>query len=223
MWNIRKRLCLILSLYMLVILGACSSEKGDKTCCGFSLEKTPMAAGIRIDDNMYWEIKKVTIITEGKKIGTLKSVVDEDCFPKEQLTGTKAMSSYLNQDIYQYEEGYYMKTGESYQLFQYLTQMDLPKEVKERSEGKEDAPFSMPDHVIYENMFYADAGQTLKQLPDEVKEAGEIKETYAVANQNLTGNLSVGTKLYAMDHQNYYLIVKTDRGYAVFTNAGYQE
>ena len=63
---------------------------------------------------------------------------------------------------------------------------------------------------------------SVEKLSKSFVKAGEIEKTCVVAVKNNTGNFDVGTKFYASEYQNHYMIVKNaDNTYGIYENESY--
>lgn len=182
------------------MISACSSNSKEYVF-DLAFEELKFPSGIYYKDHIYWEIAEKVDKEEGEKIGTLKSVAKENLSPATELMGTYDLENCIDQDIYQKDDTLYLKTKEGVRVYRYITKMTLHDEVKE-FKVEEGVYIGMAaPHFVYQDMrYFTYYGQPVEHF-DYFKEVGEIKEKYAVANKNFTGNIEVGDKLYACDFQ----------------------
>ncbi|MGX8852054.1 hypothetical protein [Amedibacillus sp. YH-ame10] len=178
-----------------------------------------------INDIVYFKTENI-IEVNGKVIGQMKGVAENGYIPSEDLYGSKDLENEIGQNIYKVNDNmYYLVVNGEKITYQYLSQMELGDSIplkEHKSEEEIPVPDAVPPHFVYKGMMYINCDSTgLKKLPSCFQGVGEIKEQFHLANKNFTGNLEIGSELYAMDSQNYYMLVKNDGYYYVYANHGY--
>lgn len=218
-----KKIKIMIVCLFTIMISACSSNPKEYAF-DLASEELKFQSGIYYKDHIYWKMAQKVDKEEGEKIGTLKSVAKENFFPGDELMGTYDLENCIDQEIYQKDGTLYMKTKEGVHVYQYITKMTLHDEVKEfKKEEGVDGGMAAP-HFVYQDMqYFTYYGQPVDNF-DYFKEVGEIKEKYAVANKNFTGNIDVGDKLYACDFQNRFMLVKSvnDGKFYVYENEVYR-
>ena len=212
-----KRIALAV-VAIITVLCISDSWFSKKDCCEIGTVYVP--DGIMVDGKIYWDVEGLQNNLKGEKVGTLKDSVESGCLPIENFTGTRGMKAYLGADIYQNEDGYFLRASTYDIQFRFLNTMKNEERFMERIKDPK-----IPDqsHFMYQNMLYIDHTEILDKLPKNFKEVGEITKNCQLADENFSGNLAKGTKLYGMDEQNYMMLVETKQGYAVYINSAYME
>ena len=211
-----------------LLLFGCSTNKPskkDNTYCQFTLENFTMPSGIYVDNKIYWQSELDSNIQATTKEKTLDevSVVAKGCFPHKDGEITKSAKS-LKIKSYKKEDNFVsVQTKDKDFLFYYYESMNLDDEVKQFEPDEEGNTWMAAPHFIYNNMMYFTYNGYSIKLPDYFTKVGSIKETFARAKQNFTGNIEVGSELYATDFQNRFMLVKAlDDKFYVYENGAYR-
>ncbi len=223
---IKKIKLFCLAFFVVLPLSACSSSenpKEKKPYCGFQLEHTELPEGIFIEDKIYWLTNTTYDIQLSGEAHKIKDsdFTEEDCFPSVDGKLTNSASK-LSLSSYNYKDDFALMESENGIVqFNYYNRSELGEQVEQFEPDEDGRIYSAAPHFVYKGMRYYTYDGLTGPVPDYFKKVGTIKETYAVANKNFTGNIEVGSELYATPFQNRFMIVKRNDSYSVYENGEY--
>lgn len=210
-----KLLFCILFLFVFIGTAGCATEK-----TAFIGELKP---GIFYKETIYWETGTEKNVGNIKKIGEIKQAEESGVFPRTSFSATSSLKDDVGKEIYSGDGKLYLKDEKTYRIFQFITEMDLGEEVKEIPEP--DAESMYRPHLVMDNMRYwmTSSDLTVEEIPKSFPKTGEImEEVLYAAKNNTAGSIDIGTKWFASDFQNRYIIVQyTDDTLDIYENEAY--
>lgn len=216
----------ILSLFCF-LLCACTSNPStsNSDSSALNLKGFSLPNGIYYDGRIYWELdneKKNAV--QGNSLGTLQEVEQTNCFPVSDLVGTKKLKKHIGSEIYAKDDSLYLENEKETYVFQYIKESKEKREEIKSAEKYQDTEYAISHHFIYNDMLYSIYQSECIELPNNFKKVGKVEKTYVLANTNFTGNMPIGSILYANDFQNRFMIVKNSENdkYYLFENEVYK-
>lgn len=201
---------LIYLIIITVLLSSCASINKKEACTEFN---AILPEGVAYKGKVYWKTDILKSQDEVELLGKIKTVVDCNDFPKNDLEVTLSAEKYIGSTVSKYGNTLYVNFNNETIQFDYYDKMEIGEEITDS-----DNSVLFPPHYVYKNMLYFPASIIIDiqfdDIPSAFLKVGTIKEEIKVhASRNYTSSgIPKGTQLYASENQNRFMIVKYPNG-----------